>query len=673
LPLGKGRGVSFLHRLAVAILILAGLLSCSVESPELPTWDVTVSIPVVTEEYTFRDLADDEEFLDVVGDSLEMSLSEAMTGLRLAGELTLDDCEEHFAVDLGAFDPDSIVPAEAVFTLEELWSGADDSEGYAEVPPFCFPEPGKAPPGRSLDVGDAFEWIEVDEGSLLVTVRNGLPVDLGDPSGGCPLKVRVGSGDTYGDSCIAHGPIPAGGETTFGLSLAGRHITAHLEVAILGGSPGSGDVVPVSEADEVAVIVIPSGIRASRALGRLPRHTLSRTETLVIDDSTKVMSGDIATGGATFTLANGLPVAMDVEVKTGNLHRDSQPLRVNAHLGALAVSTVHLDLSGFRIETVPDPGNPWQGSNEIIFEVVAETERQDALVEISSQDSISVVIQLERVELDRVLGTLRPTRLRLDEEHSLKFPEGFERIDPKDAIFVISITNSAMVGGAFSLRIEGERDGVVRRASFDGAIAPAEIRGTSVLTRCEYSSAETHELISIFPERVRVEGEAIVWGQGMVTSADSLRGNFGIVVPLVFRAGADTFTTEPRRNEISEDVSDAIEDGVASSYFVGSVISDAPISGAVRLFFGADSATAYSHPLLVLPGGEAIAFGSGDDPSGAATFEVGLSHQGLEVFVRDAIWAGLEVRLDSTETYVTLRPDDAMRLEGRIELVKRVN
>ena len=673
MPLVRGRGVSFLHRPVVFVLFLVGLLGCSVESPEMPTWDVTVSIPVVTEAYTFRDLARDEEFLNVAGDSLEICIGKAMADLRLAGRLTLTDCEARFAVDLDAFRPDSIAPAEAVFTLEELWSGAEGSHGHAEVPQFCFPNPGEPAPGRSLDLGDSFEWIEVEDGSLLITVRNGLAVALGDPAGGCPLKVTVASEATYCDSCIAQAPIAAGCETTFSLSLAGRRIAPRVMVTIVGGSPGSAGSVPISEADQVTLIVSPVGIKAARALGRLPRQTLTHSETLLVDDSTKVVSGLIAAGGATLTLANGLPVAMDVEVETDNLYCDDQPLRVNAHLGAMAVSTVHLDLSGFRIETAPDPGNSWQGSNELVFDVIAETERQDALVEISSQESISVNIQIEAVELDRLVGTLRPVRLHLDEEHSLEFPRGFEHIDPKDALLVISITNSSLVGGAFSLEIEGERDGAVRRASFDGAIAPAEVRGTSVLTRCEYSSCETRDLISIFPERVRVQGEAIVWGQGMVTSADSLRGDFQIVVPLVFRVCADTFTTEPRRNRISESLSDAIEDGVVSSRFVGSVVSDVAITGEVRLLFGADSATVYSEPLLALPGGDAVAFGSSENPASAAIFEVDLSSQDLEVFLRDSIWAGLEMRLDSTETYVTLRPDEAVRLEGRIELTKRVD
>jgi hypothetical protein len=54
-------------------------------------------------------------------------------------------------------------------------------------------------------------------------------------------------------------------------------------------------------------------------------------------------------------------------------------------------------------------------------------------------------------------------------------------------------------------------------------------------------------------------------------------------------------------------------------------------------------------------------------------FEVHLDREDLEVFLREALWVGLEIMLDSTEGPVTARPGNYFRLEGYLRLVRRVD
>ena len=171
-------------------------LCCSVDSPEMPSWDVTLSLPVVTEEYSFRDMADDEDFLEVTGDSLEIRVKEPITDLSFDNRLSLRADSEGFGVSLGSFLVDSIGAGYVTFSLGELWDNAPGSGVWMEVAPFCFPDSGGVPLTSTIDMGDSYEYIEFTEGILLVTVRNRLPVSLGNPGSGCPLRITVvSSGD----------------------------------------------------------------------------------------------------------------------------------------------------------------------------------------------------------------------------------------------------------------------------------------------------------------------------------------------------------------------------------------------------------------------------------------------------------------------------------------------
>ena len=174
-------------------------------------------------------------------------------------------------------------------------------------------------------------------------------------------------------------------------------------------------------------------------------------------DTTGFVPAEIATGSADFDITNELPVALTLHVETGSVTLDGAPLVIRKHIDAFSDSTVTVDLSGYRIETDPVAGDTLEGSNEIDFDVRSELHRQDALVDLSAADTVSVRVTLDELVMTRVTGILKPTVVTFSEEQTLEFPEGFECISPYEAQLVINITNTAMVGGNFTLDVEGQR------------------------------------------------------------------------------------------------------------------------------------------------------------------------------------------------------------------------
>ncbi len=665
-----------MRKLAFLYLFLAStclvLPSCSLEPFETPSWDVELNLPVLTEDYTFRDLADEEGAISILGDSLYIEITEALTETDLEGRFDFNPYEGGFGARIGAFEVKAIESAHTAFTVGEVWEGAGAFSGHLEVPPFCFPAAGGPTPYRTVGLGDDFAWARIETGALDVTVENNLEVPLGDTSHGCPFVLRVSWYGGVWDSVVFDGPIPPGESREIEIDLAGQTIANSIQVSIAGGSPGSDGEVDFSHLDEIGINVAPQNIKVDRALASLPAQSFAAEHSITVEDSTRVVLAGIESGALSLGIFNNMPIALSVEVTTANLTHGGEPFSHSAYIPALSFEDSRIDLAGYTLDTGAVPGDPWYGTNTVTFEVLAETPGTAGHVEIASGDSLHIDVGMRDVVFDRVTGTLKPTRIAISEVHEIDLPEICRAVAISDAALMLSIRNEAMVGGEFEVEVTGESGAETEAAVLAGEIIPADLSGAPSEVDYEYDSQDVRDLISLLPERIRIEGDAVVWGQGRVYSTDALQGDLTITVPLVFEVEGDTVRFDPRTFDIPEDVRDEIEEAAREVYFQGRLVTDLDLSGAFNVYLGADSAGTYDTPLLTMaePGGVAP-FGAGAAPEGE--FEIHLAREDLEVFLSDSLWVGLEVMLDATGGPVTARPGNFFRLEGCIRLVRRVD
>jgi hypothetical protein len=664
------RKLAFLY-ICTALACLA-LLSCSLEPFDMPSWDVEINLPVLTEDYTFQDLADDEEAIKVVGDSLYIQISEALTEVDLAGRLDFNPYEGEFGAAIGAFEVKAIDPAATCFTVAEVWEQAAMFSGLIEVPPFCFPRAGGPTPSKAVSLGADFAWAEVGAGIIEIRVGNDLAVPLGAPLKGCPLVLRFcWYGDAW-DSVVVDEPIPAGETAEVEIDLAGKTIANNVLVSIAGGSPGSDGEVQFSHLDEIRIEVAPRDITVRSALARLPAQSFEAEHSITVEDSTRVVLAGIESGTLDLGIFNNLPMSLSVDVSTGNLTIGGRPFCHSVTVPALSYETAAIDISGYTLDTGSIPEDPWYGTNTVTFRVMAETPGTSSHVEVASSDSVRVAVSMTDVVFDRVTGTLKPTPVRISEVHEVDLPEICGAISLSDATLVLGIRNQAMVGGEFEVEVTGESGPKFETALLAGEIVPADLSGAPSEVEYEYDQQDVRDLISIVPDVITIEGSATVWGQGRVYSTDAIHGDLTITVPLVFEVASDTVEFEPRDFDIPQDVRDEIEDAAREATFRGRLVTDFDLSGAFNVYFGADPAGTYDAPLLSMAGPGGLAgFGSGETEG--AEFEVHLDREDLEVFLRESLWVGLEVMLDSTESPVTARPGNYFRLEGYLRLVRRVD
>jgi hypothetical protein len=233
------RKLAFLY-LCLAMTCLT-LLRCSLDPLDMPSWDVEINLPVLTETYTLSDLAEDEDAVKVLGDSLYVEVTKQLTEVDLTGRFDFSPYRGGFGARIGAFEVKTIQPAGTYFTIGDLWGDAGAFSGRVEVPPFCFPGPGEPVASGAIYLGDDFAWAQVESGIVDVAVENNLEVPLGDPAGGCPLVLRVSWYGGEWDSVVFDEPVPPGGVSEVEVSLAGRMIANSIGLKMRGGSPGSDD------------------------------------------------------------------------------------------------------------------------------------------------------------------------------------------------------------------------------------------------------------------------------------------------------------------------------------------------------------------------------------------------------------------------------------------------
>jgi hypothetical protein len=661
-----------MRKLAFLYLVPAVCLGCSLETPQMPSWNLEINLPVLTESYSFRDLADDHEAVSVVNDSILVEVNRALGPLEFAGSFNLNPCLREFGARIGAFEIGTIPPSSAVFTIGEVWAGASALSGNASIPPFCFPLPEGPYPSKVIDLGGDFVWAEVESGRLGLTVANHLEVDMGDPLRGCPFVIMVDWSGGEWDSISFEQPIPAGGTAEIEMDLAGLIICNTPVITVKGGSPGSAGEVYFSPGQEIEICAAPEGLLVQRALACLPGQSWSRTRSVIIPDSTRVILAGIDSGDLTLGFMNNLPADVSVEISTENLTYEGTPFVYSTTVPGLSYRDDEVSLAGYVLSTDAVGEDPWYGSNTVFFEIRAETEGTRYAVETRSTDSIAVSVGLSDIVLNSVTGTLKPVDIEISEEHSLNLPEICGALDLSRATLAFCMRNDAMVGGWFDVEVTGERGSLVETAALSGEIIPADLSGTPSEVVYEYNTYEIRDLISIMPDIMRIDGEAVVWGCGRVYTSDALRGDLTITLPLVFEAEGDTVRLEPRDFEIPQEVRDEIERGALEASFRGEVVTDVGLCGAFNLFLGADSADTYETPLLSMSKPEGFAPFGGPGFHGG-DFEIVLTRENLEIFQRESMWVGLEVLLDSTEAPVAAGPDNFVKLKGWLRFLTEVD
>ncbi len=290
----------------VPFLLLAAffyLLSCSFEKPRAPSWDVDVTIPLMSKVFTMTEIAEDESSLSIDSTGmLTLEVEAELDDYYVGDQLTIAHIQDRFSLDIGSFDIDSPGSEFTSVQLREIFSEADNFHGQAVVvPEFSF-----ATNKKQLDPYEDFSYVVIDSGNITLQVTNNLVVPLGSP---LTLEIWDAVMDTLIVSETVQRQILPNDNAFFLVDLAGRKMPNRMAIRMLGDSPGSGGnpvVVDAGSIFEVEAIV--SAMLSSEALASVPAHLVTDQDDVAITDSLVIVYSKIEVGVIDLVIASNLPL-----------------------------------------------------------------------------------------------------------------------------------------------------------------------------------------------------------------------------------------------------------------------------------------------------------------------------------------------------------------------------
>jgi len=361
---------SFRCRRTILILLSSFFFACTVKIPsksDLPTWDVSVEIPIYSTVITVDSLLTDSLIAKVpidengnaifaYRDTFEINRVEVGEQLDIGDiqhsysqsieDVTVDSSKDSFtsrfkdtgvkpvnssdstaigAIELEDVEPDStepflfreVMPGDVVTQLEGLindggGSASVDSIGSADLEPnyksFSF---------------DNFKSADFISGVLKVEIVNNMIITLGSPINVGIMEV-TGNDSVEVISVIWNEEIPPGESSVKSIDLAGKTLPGNVLIKVSGHTVGTKNQPITITNDDLNsnfyVVVSASDLEVSRATARIPEQIVDDAGVIKLpEQENKVRQAKVEKGSFKVGIKNYLPVDSDILVTVNSI------------------------------------------------------------------------------------------------------------------------------------------------------------------------------------------------------------------------------------------------------------------------------------------------------------------------------------------------------------------
>ncbi len=301
----------------------------------------------------------------------------------------------------------------------------------------------------------------------------------------------------------------------------------------------------------------------------------------------------------------------------------------------------------------------------------------------------------EEMNFDYIRGHLLNKKVMIDDvdyDSGIQFPDNISNVlQIHDVTMSISFTNELGFDALFVGKITGynEKDGsqgVIDIVPADGIIfARADLPDSPKETRVVIDKPGLNDFINAFPSIIKIENSYLSLGNkdgepGFASASANSYGEYELIAPAKFTlnsgsikpANVFSMTVDEsnkeyiRDNPLNAAIKFNLENTIPMGVYVDVFFSTSPDT--LQLFNPQDFPDIPS--LLYTNNG--ISAGSSEDPT-YGTVEFELNDENLKFFLNDEIYYGLKMNFDETTDIVTVKPEDYLKLIGRIELNIKVD
>ena len=611
------------------MLLLVLMNGCLIESPESPTWEVNLAIPLIDEKYPLSDLvgpiAGDSSngFIDL--DSLDIlrlnvrdtigtiELDESRLTVRGIGLISVS--EVIGPLTLNNLGDDQVFESQTLSSMSEAVAAAPNGTSVP-VPGFSL-----SPIDNDVAITDV-EEATIEQGIIRISIYNGF---IDAPNSGIPLtnmQIMLTDVNNTVIGTALYDRIGPDSTETRDIDLAGKSFVVPLTTTTTGESPGTSnfEINSASKAGKIRVTVRFIGpFIASRVKGNIPSTNIKISESipLAISGSTELISGRFSseTDEMILTINNGLQVPLSASLLLPNFIDFTTNLAETVIWDSIppgGSETQRVDLRG---DSLTNPAGEFPLTNiEYIFEATTLSPGSSSI--ISEDDDIELVIVLDTLRFLRWKANFDET-IPTTETNIKDMPEGFAGISLEDVRLILNLHNTISVPMFLDLNIMGTNTILNSRAEL--ALVDAELRSpplfslqpettqivfkkdsTCVNAVCE-PSGETDivDFFNILPDNISISGEASLLGVGVVSVGQSMSGDYQLIVPFSFSLDSiakfvpSTFSTIAALEDKQKEL---IENNILYAIVESELVNSFPFGGTVSLLITDDLTKFDVHP-----------------------------------------------------------------------------
>lgn len=653
--------------------------NCSFQKPSAPSWDVDVTIPLVSKVYTMEEIAEDQKSIsaDSTTGLLSFEQTSELDEYRVGDQLDMADIENTFTLELGSFEIDSPGSEFTSVALNEIYTEADLLNGQnALVPAFVFETEKK-----ELDPFEDFAYVVIETGQIDIIINNDLAIPLGSP---ITIHVWDTGADTVIISETSNIQIAPGSSETITMSLDGRRLPNQLSIVMEGTSPGSGGALVLINASSLFEMGGEiSDLKVVEALAQIPEQTVSNEDNMAITDSMVVTDAKVESGSILLDLGGNLPLDTwviyrlpDFVTPQGETLVDSFFVRKNTDI----VNTINLANLSLR----PEPADFSQQKIRFNWTIrTIDTGADMALVR--SSDVMGADFSLKNLKFEYITGRIGAQDIDIEQaDIEFDIPADLDSIFFETAQLELEINNGINFPGRISMNIEGRNEaGSISFLSIDAAILPAEQPGTvkKTVIILNQNNSNIKDFISILPNLLKVEGSFKLGDAnwvGTISKDNFVDGQVKISAPFSLRLPSQEIEGKALEMDIDEDVKKDILDNLANGSFTGELENHLPLGASVEILFGADSLSTFTNPLLSIGPLRADEAPTDNDGyvsnSEMSNISFSLTEEQMKVFTSDNLYQAVRVLIDGTHgKFVKVRNTDYLSIKAYTRIRVKVN
>lgn len=650
----------------IIVTVFLTLAQCTIKSPESPSWDANLVIPVLNRTYQMDELIRKMDQDGVQMDSsggVTFSIIQEIDTVRLdSSNLSTADIVYSTSERLGVIsvDPPALSPiTSAMSDVSGLSTTLPGDSAF--VPPIGFDLPSDMPAITS------FASVTVSTGQAVVNVTNELGIDL-DTAIVQIFDIAAGSVVAVDSFTSA---ISSGSSDSLTISLDGKTVSNQLRIDVHGHTPG-GIVGQASTRYITVSLDFGSTLEVTAATAQVPALSRSFSQQVDLAESDRIDSASLVSGQLQIDFTNATVLSADMVVTIPDLLVAGTPLTVVDTLPAGQSGQVVVNLAGAMLipssQTVPQA---------IQIDVIAGSPGSGVgMVTVNATDSFRVDASLTNLGFGFVSGVFDSVSASIPNVHqSITVPTGFDSIQLASATLTVEIDNGVDIPGNVALQVQGDNG---KTLNLVGNIEPSglALSRTSIIRDTSIAA-----FLSPIPSAIDVSG-SVTFGdgsyQGTISGNDVITGRIRVEAPLEMTIGESVVAIDIEEQNISQGSINKITDHVVRAVFIYNVINHLPIGATINILMGADTNTIYSSPQLridsiTVNAAPTSAGGLVIDPLATGYQEILLDSADIRIIENDPLFIAPELILHSSNGQVIkLTQDDYITVIGRVEVQYRV-